>query len=203
MANTELPGLLKQYNAQGHFAGHDHCMQHIERDDHFHALAGAGSDGWYKYSSISGAKWYMDSKNKGSVKGGFAELSIDSSGAKINYYDDKGSVLYTSKTYGPRSSSPTPSPSPAPTPAESWDCRTNKKAATGTDTNLQYTGDDLSTCQRACQETEGCLALYWHKTDSHCHVLTGSFSHDKWAGKLDSNNDYDSCFRGSSQEALV
>merc|ERR1719454_2033404 len=61
MSNTQLPVLLKKYNAHGHLAGHDHCMQHIEREGRVHVVAGAGSDGWYDYKSISGAKWYMSS----------------------------------------------------------------------------------------------------------------------------------------------
>jgi len=107
MSGTQLPGLLKKYNAHGHLAGHDHCMQHIEMDGQLHVVAGAGSDGWYSYKSISGVKWYMSSNNHGSVKGGFAELSISSSGAAIVFYDNTGSVLHTSDTFGPRSVSQT------------------------------------------------------------------------------------------------
>jgi len=105
LANSQLPGLLTKYNAHGHFAGHDHCLEHIEKSSQFHVVVGAGSDGWYSYKSISGAKWYMSSNNRGSVKGGFAELEIDSSGAKVVYYDEQGSVLYMSGNVGPRSPS--------------------------------------------------------------------------------------------------
>jgi len=117
MSKTELPGLLKKYNAHGHLAGHDHCMQHIERDGIAHVVAGAGSDGWYGYSSISGAKWHISSDNHGSVKGGFAELQVTSSGVKIVYYDDKGSELHSSDSYAPRTPpAPTPPTPPTPTP---------------------------------------------------------------------------------------
>lgn len=203
MAKTQLPDLLKKYNVHGHLAGHDHCMQHIEKDGCLHVVAGAGSDGWYSYKSISGGKWQISSDNRGSVKGGFAELEISSSGAKIVYYDDKGSELHSTGTFGPRSPSPSPTPTPTPTPSGSWDCRTNKKAATGTDTNLQHTGDEIETCQQACEGTSDCVAIYWHKTDNHCHVLTGSFSKDKWEGKLSSNSDYDSCFKDAKQDMVV
>jgi len=196
MSKTDLPGLLNKYNAHGHLAGHDHCMEHIEKNGQFHVVAGAGSDGWYSYSSISGEKWHISSNNHGSVKGGFAELQFSSSGVKMVYYDDKAKQLYASSAAGPRT--PSPSPSPTPSPAGNWDCRTNKKAATGTDTNLKGTGADITSCQQACQETADCVALYWHKTDSHCHVLTGSFSHDKWEGKLSSDSDYDSCYFDTS-----
>lgn len=104
MSGTQLPSLLSKYNAHGHLAGHDHCMQHIEREGIAHVVAGAGSDGWYSYSSISGAKWYMSSNNHGSVKGGFAEIAIGSSGAVINYYDNGGKVLYSSSNMVPRTS---------------------------------------------------------------------------------------------------
>merc|ERR1712157_91979 len=119
----------------------------------------------------------------------------------MGYYDDKGSELHSTGVKGPRS--PSPSPSPSPTPSGSWDCRTNKKAATGTDTNLQHTGDEIETCQQACAQTSDCIALYWHKTDNHCHVLTGSFKKDKWEGKLKSDDDYDSCYKSTSQHVEV
>jgi len=194
MANSQLPGLLKKYKAHGHLAGHDHCMQHIERDGILHVVAGAGSDGWYSYKSISGAQWYISSNNHGSVKGGFAELDISSSGAKMVYYDDKGSVLHTSNVFPPRSYAPTPPAPTPPAPSGSWDCRTDYIAQKGTDTNLKYTGDDLGSCQRECLSTSSCQALYWHKTDSHCHVLTGSFSRDSWSDELNSNEEYDACY---------
>jgi len=103
MANTQLPDLLTKYNAHGHLAGHDHCMQHIERDGQFHVVAGAGSDGWYSYKSISGAQWYMSSNNHGSVTGGFAELEITSSGVKVIFYDNSGQQIHASGAKAPRS----------------------------------------------------------------------------------------------------
>merc|ERR1712048_960818 len=115
MANTALPGLLSKYNFHGHIAGHDHCLQHIEKNGQFHVQVGAGSRSWYSYNSINGAKFHMAKDNKGSVEGGFAELEIGSSGVKIVYYDEQASVLYTTGTLGPRSP---PSPSP-PTPPTS------------------------------------------------------------------------------------
>jgi len=104
MSGTKLPGLLKTYNAHGHLAGHDHCMEHVEKNGQFHVVAGAGSDGWYKYSSISGEKWQISSGNHGTVKGGFAELRFSSSGVKVKYYDNNGNVLHKSDEHGPRTS---------------------------------------------------------------------------------------------------
>merc|ERR1712107_481273 len=70
----------------------------------------------------------------------------------------QASVLYTTGTLGPRSP-PAPTPPPPPPPPSSWDCRTNKKAAIGTDTNLKYTGDDRSSCTDACEGRSNCVAV--------------------------------------------
>jgi len=64
----------------------------------------------------------------------------------------------------------------------------------GVDTNLQATGSDISSCQKRCRATAGCEAVYWHKSDLHCHILTGTFSHDQFTSVLASNTAYDSCF---------
>merc|ERR1712211_50295 len=151
---------------------------------------------------MGGAKFHMAKDNKGSVEGGFAELEIGSSGVKIVYYDEQASVLYTTGTLGPRSP-PSPTPPTPPPPPSSWDCRTNKKATIGSDTNLKYTGDDRSSCTDACEGRSNCVAVYWHKTDSHCHVLEGSFDKTSWEGELSSNGDYDSCFNDGSMRATL
>merc|ERR1711865_1260758 len=126
--------------------------------------------------------------------GGFAVISANKSGMTIMHYDGDGKLLYTAPAILPRDTTPSPSPPPSPV---SWDCKTQKRAVIGTDTNILSTGDDRSTCQSACLKTSGCKAVYWHKTDLHCHILTGTFSHNNWNGKLQSSNDYDSCYKTS------
>merc|ERR1712061_11962 len=85
-----------------------------------------------------------------------------------------------------------------PSPTGTYDCRANKKAAIGRDINLEYTGDDISSCTSACDKMDDCLAVYWHKTDSHCHAFTGNFRQSEWEDSLWSNSHYDSCFKRSS-----
>merc|ERR1712110_1271283 len=101
-----------------------------------------------------------------------------------------GKVLYTAPTIPPRGSTPTPSPSPA-----GWDCRTNMNSSLGGDSDLEGTGDDISTCHAACESTKDCIAVNWHKTDNHCHIKVGGFSQDDFEGSLSSSDDWDTCFK--------
>lgn len=110
MESTKLPGLLKKYSVSGHLAGHDHSMQHIERDGQFHVVSGAGRAADYGYSKIDGCKYHYANADDG----GFAELSIDAQGAQIIYYDTHGSATYSSGYLGPRTLSPAPAPAPGP-----------------------------------------------------------------------------------------
>jgi len=104
MKGTKLPDLIRHYGAQGHFAGHDHCLEHIEHDGILQIVAGAASYGWSKFGSQNGEVWHLGSDNKGlfGPKGGFAELSIGSSGAQINFYDNKANLLHSTGTLEPR-----------------------------------------------------------------------------------------------------
>jgi len=67
----------------------------------------------------------------------------------------------------------------------------------GGDTNLKHTGDDISTCTAACETTDGCVAVHWHKTDNHCHIKVGDFTHEDWMSSLSGDSDYDTCFSAS------
>jgi len=111
MESTKLPSLLSKYRATGHLAGHDHTLQHIDRDGQLHVVSGAGNAADYGYSKISGCKYHMS----GLDTGGFAELAISSKGAQAIYYSANGAVVYSSATVGPRTPSPSPAPTPAPT----------------------------------------------------------------------------------------
>lgn len=106
LKNSDLPGLLSKYGANGHFAGHDHCLIHIEEGNQAHVLSGAGSDNWYTYkaSLVSGAtiKFAIHDGNYGNHDGGFAGISFSAEGATVRYYSNNGAVLYTSSPIAPR-----------------------------------------------------------------------------------------------------
>lgn len=199
---------LRDHKVSAYLCGHDHNEQHIDVGDgvQYHVIGSA-----HKGDSSTAHKGTISSKQlkfHSASKGGFATVSVSKAGMIIKHLDASGNVLYTAPSIPPRGSvpAPTPAPAPAPSPTPSpaaWECHKNKVAKLGTDTNLRGTGSDRSSCTDACEATAGCIAIYWHKTDSHCHVLTGSFSHDDWAGKLSSNSEYDSCFRTVASEDLA
>merc|ERR1719498_203796 len=97
-----------------------------------------------------------------------------------------------------------PAPTPPAPPTGSWECHDKYEASVGKDTDLQKTGSDISSCQQRCISTQDCKAVMWHKTDNHCHIFTGSFSHDDFASSLKSEKEHESCFLASSaSEVLV
>lgn len=204
LSSSKFPYLIK-YKASAYLCGHDHAEQHIDMGDgvQYHVIGAANLKGSFDHiSKYSNAQI----KFKALTTGGYAVVSANKSGMTIKHYDGDGKLKYTAPAIAPRGSVPTPSPSPSPTPSPtptaSWDCKTNKKGNMGTDTNLQYIGDDRSTCLDACLERD-CLAIYWHKKDNHCHVLSGSFSHSDWKGALQSSSEYDSCYQTSGVEDNV
>lgn len=201
LSPSKFPYLTK-YKASAYLCGHDHAEQHIDTGDgvQYHVIGSA---------NLKGSWDHIDKYPKDQIKfheltvGGYAVISASKSGLIIKHYDGDAKLLYTAPAIAPRGAtpSPSPSPSPAPPPASSWDCKTNTKAVIGKDHNNGATGDDISTCHSACLGKSDCKAVYWHKTDLHCHVLTGTFSHSSWNGNLHSDNDYDSCYKTSGLES--
>jgi len=193
---------MRDNKVSTYLCGHDHNEQHIDVGDgvQYHVVGSAhkGDSSTAHKNTISSSQLKFHSPSKG----GFATVTVNKAGMTIKHLDASGNVLYTAPIIKPRGSSPTPSPMPlpvpSPTPSGDWDCRKDFKASLGTDTNLKHTGDDRSTCTGACDAMSGCVAVYWHKTDNHCHVLTGSIKLSDWESELSSNSDYDSCFKGSS-----
>jgi len=202
--------LMKKYNVNGFIAGHDHCLGHYAENGMAFVVSGAGKTCCYGAKNLNNAantgdlKFRMDSGETHGAKAGFASFSVTANETTIKYHNQDGDLLYTADVVQPRPKTPFPVPEPVPVPVPvptptpaGWDCRTDLKAGLGTDTNKGHTGDERSSCTDTCDSTDGCIAVYWHKTDNHCHVLTGTFSHDDWQTKLSSNGDYDSCFRTS------
>lgn len=186
---------LRKYKVSTYLCGHDHSAQHIDVGDgiQYHVIGSANfASGWGHINSVSSSQLkFHDART-----GGYATFSVNKGGMVIKHYDGDGALRHSAPAIPPRGSVPSPSPTPvpSPTPSLTWECKTNQQAVVGKDTNLQHTGDDRSSCTTACEGTANCLAVFWHKTDSHCHVLTGSFSHSDWSAKLSSNSEYDSCF---------
>jgi len=196
---------LRKYRASAYLCGHEHNEQHIDVGDgvQYHVIGSA-----HNHDASTAHKNTIQSdqlKFHGTPDGGFSAISVSKSGMVVKHMDGNGKLLYTAPAILPRGSTPTPVPTPAPvpTPPGDWDCRSNHVGKVGTDTNLKGTGADIASCEQACEAKAGCQAIYWHKTDSHCHVLTGSFSYDDWTSALKGDSERDACFKVSSLMPLV
>ena len=95
---------------------------------------------------------------------------------------------------------PPPAPPPAPTPAPGhpgmvWECQNGvesklpKLKSTDLTSGFKVLGD----CKKACGTTKGCVALNWHVTDLHCHVLVGSATREEWKKGIKVLAGFDSC----------
>lgn len=198
---------FRDNRVSAYLCGHDHNQQYIDVGDgiQYHVVGSAhlGDSSTKHMNTISSDQLKFHAHDGG----GFSTVSVNKQGMTIKHLDASGKVVYTAPTIAPRGStptpSPTPSPAPSPTPAGSWECKKNKQGNIGTDKDLKHTGDDRSTCTSACEARSDCKAIYWHKTDNHCHVLSGGFSHSDWQGKLKSDGDYDSCFWTAGEDMVV
>jgi len=72
----------------------------------------------------------------------------------------------------------------------------------GTDTDLQKTGADVTSCEQRCEQTDDCRAVLWHRTDSHCHIFNGNFSYNDFEAKLKSDSNRDACFWKNATDAM-
>jgi len=219
MVKTLKP-LLEKYRVSAYLCGHDHCEEHIDEGTgvQYHVIGAAhGSNGrapntgkvpaeHLKFLDAGGSEFLGSGVATVNGNGGFASMNISKDAGAIfthhrctsNGYEPR----YTAPAIPPRGSAPPPTPTPAPTPG-TWECRSNFVGKVGTGTDLHDTGGDISSCQQACDATTGCGAIFWHRTDSHCHVLTGSFSYDDWSAALISDSERDSCFRQDSVGLVV
>lgn len=104
MEFTRLPELLRKYRANGHLAGHDHCLQHFEEDGLHFVGSGAGSEGFYQQSfpAPNSMRFLLAEENRGDILGGFASMVIQPEGAHVFYYSNDGTVLYKSGLIQPR-----------------------------------------------------------------------------------------------------
>jgi len=196
---------LRENKVSTYLCGHEHNEQFIDVGDgiQYHVIGSAhvADSSTAHASTISSDQL----KFHGTPDGGFAGVTVSKVGMVVKHFDGAGKLLFTAPAIAPRGSTPTPTPAPtpAPTPTGSWECQSNKLAKVGNDDDLQGTGSDISSCKSACEATSDCKAIYWHKSDSHCHVLTGSFSHDNWSKALESDSDHDSCFRSDVATVVV
>ena len=141
----------------------------------------------------------------GQGKGGFASVSVTEGGLTVTHRDGDGNVLYVAPTAKPRGKGPYPPPPPPPPPpvpppsppGMKWDCHTGQEA----DSNHLKLGDkditccftDVKDCTHRCMKTADCIAVNWHTKDDHCHVLTGSITHDKFVSALRASDSFTAC----------
>jgi len=124
-------------------------------------------------------------------------LNLTSTGALSGFQVKAQSYTPQSTTcpphFVPPGSSPTP-PAPVP-PGHSWECHANKTTTNAMglhDSDLKYVGSARSDCENQCN-VRGCPVIVWHATDEHCHVLSGSLSHDDFVASLTTDHDRSTC----------
>jgi len=193
---------LRQNKVSAYFCGHEHNAQYIDvGDDIQYHVIGSAHEGDKSTAHAHTLKKEQVKFHGNTQGGGFASVEVSKSGMQIKHYDGHGTLVYTAPMVAPRSHSPSPPtpPAPPPTPPSppspgSWECHANHKVSVGTDTNLKGTGSDITSCEKRCRAMKFCKAALWHKTDKHCHIFTGSFSHDEFISKLTKDDTHDSCF---------
>ena len=105
MLQDQLKPLLEQYNVSAYMNGHDHCAQLIDVGDgvQYHTIGSAhyNDPSTAHASTVSSdqVKFHVGSQH---VLGGFASVSVDSTGMTVVHRDGDGNVLYTAPTIAPR-----------------------------------------------------------------------------------------------------
>ena len=58
-------------------------------------------------------------------------------------------------------------------------------------------GGTVIACEEACNGTDGCVAVRWHKTDSHCHTISAAsavtITHSQFMKALEQKSGYEAC----------
>jgi len=189
--------MLEQYKVTAYMNGHDHCAEYIDVGDgvQYHVIGSAhvNDPSTAHESTLKKGQlvWHT-----GSGDGGFASVAVNEQGLTVTHRDGDGNVLYVAPTAKPRGKGPpgpAPSPPPPPTPppappGQTWDCHTGQDADSkklklkDKDETCCFT--DVKDCTAKCLKTSDCIAVNWHTNDDHCHVLTGTTSHDDFMKAL-------------------
>lgn len=198
--------MLERHHVTAYIAGHDHCMEtFVDGDIDYHGMGSAHENDRSTSHANKVPKDSLKFHTPGK-SGGFGSFTVNASSFVARHHEGDGTLLYTHPTRGPRSKVPSPSPPappPAPAPAgRTWDCHDNHDVDTGKlhlhDKDLDTrAGKDISACEAACNDAAaktGCTAISWHKTDSHCHVLSGKTpSSDDFVKALKSGSAHTAC----------
>ena len=125
-------------------------------------------------------------------------LTFDSSGTLSSFEAKAQGYVPQSTTcpphYVPPGAAPAPPPTPVP-PGKQWECHDGYQSTNSmnlTDDDLKYVGSKLSACENECN-ARGCPVVVWHASDEHCHVLSGSVSHEDFVSSLQKAADYTAC----------
>ena len=207
MVKTIKP-MLEQYHVTAYIAGHDHCIESFVDNGIDHHGMGASHENnpstAHKKAVPAGLlKYHSEGKS-----GGFGSFTVNSTAFVARQHDGDGTLLYTAPTRSPRNLTPTPPPpSPAPpapptppAPGQSWECHdktmidTSKVSWLSDDDLKSVAGNNIEGCEAACNGKVGCVALYWHKKDNHCHVLSGPApTHDQFMAALQKDSTHETC----------
>ena len=52
------------------------------------------------------------------------------------------------------------------------------------DVDMTHGFKSLVDCEDKCNGISGCIAINWHESDLHCHVLSGTTTHEQFMKAL-------------------
>jgi hypothetical protein len=140
---------------------------------------------------------------------GFTSYRIGEDSMAVHFHAHNGTELYVTPPITPRTKQPQPplpplppmppppppAPKPAPTPppappppGTSWDCHPAMAVSAATlklsDRDLTQDFKSIADCEGTCNAMKSCIAVNWHESDMHCHVLSGTTTHAEFIKAL-------------------
>lgn len=101
--------MLEKYNATGHLAGHDHCLEHIDEGrGPMYVVVGAGDECCYHNKKVhllpKGALQFAvwNDGNGNPMEGGFGSMVATPDELTISYHAANGTLLYVTPPVFPR-----------------------------------------------------------------------------------------------------
>eukprot|EP00038_Savillea_parva_P008042 m.174280 g.174280 ORF g.174280 m.174280 type:complete len:460 (-) comp13812_c0_seq1:274-1653(-) len=170
-------------------------------------------NGSVKFAMVgnNGSEWQPMPFN---MLSGFTSYRIGADSMTVHFHAHNGTELYVTPPIPKRSHQPppplppipTPAPSPPPAPpappappppGTSWSCNDNEKLDVKSlaDHDWAYVGATIDSCESKCNAQSGCSVILWHKTDQHCHTLSGSVTKEQYEAGLEADTNHTACIR--------
>ena len=138
----------------------------------------------------------------------FRSYRIGPDSMQVHFHAHNGTELYVTPPILPRTKkqqpplpplppfpAPPPAPKPPPTPppappppGTTWDCHPAMAVSASSlklsDHDLTHGFKSITDCENTCNALSDCIAINWHESDLHCHVLGGKTTHNAFLKAL-------------------